>query len=108
MAWELTYGSIPEGMSVLHHCDNKACVRPDHLFLGTQADNIHDMWEKNRAILPRCKGEEHGLHKITDEQVKQIRERYSVGNISQRKLAKEFNIRQSTLWSIVNNLTRKI
>ncbi len=47
-AWELAHGSIPEGMSVLHHCDNPPCVRHDHLFLGTQADNLEDMDAKGR------------------------------------------------------------
>lgn len=48
VAWELTNGPIPAGMSVLHHCDNRPCVRPDHLFLGTQLDNMRDMLAKGR------------------------------------------------------------
>lgn len=48
VAWILFYGEIPEGMSVLHHCDNAPCVRPDHLYLGTQADNMHDVKERGR------------------------------------------------------------
>lgn len=50
LAWELAYGAIPEGMSVLHRCDVPLCVRPEHLFLGTQADNIHDMHAKGRFV----------------------------------------------------------
>lgn len=49
LAWQLANGPIPDGMRVLHHCDNPACVRPDHLFLGTQLDNIADMKAKGRA-----------------------------------------------------------
>ena len=52
VAWELTYGNIPEGMLVCHHCDNPRCVRPEHLFLGTHADNTHDMMLKGRHGLP--------------------------------------------------------
>lgn len=48
VAWELTNGPIPDGLQVCHHCDNPPCVRPDHLFLGTQSDNIQDAVSKGR------------------------------------------------------------
>ena len=49
VSWELAFGEIPEGMSVLHRCDTPRCVRPEHLFLGTKADNAADMSRKRRA-----------------------------------------------------------
>ena len=49
VSWELANGPIPSGLQVLHRCDNPPCVRPDHLFLGTQRDNITDMANKGRA-----------------------------------------------------------
>lgn len=48
VAWELSFGPIPNGLSVLHVCDNRRCVRPDHLFLGTQRDNMIDAVRKGR------------------------------------------------------------
>jgi hypothetical protein len=47
-AWELANGAVPEGLNVLHQCDNRRCVRPDHLFVGTQRENIRDMVAKGR------------------------------------------------------------
>lgn len=67
LAWELANGPIPEGLGVLHHCDNPPCCDPTHLFLGTQAENNADMYAKDRgvsanAIKQYCK---HG-HEFTD------------------------------------------
>lgn len=50
VAWILTHGPIPEGMVVCHHCDNPPCCNPKHLFVGTQADNVHDRDRKGRGI----------------------------------------------------------
>jgi hypothetical protein len=69
VAWELTSGPIPEGLRVLHHCDNPCCVRPDHLFLGTAKDNTRDMLQKGRE----ARGERHGVSKLTAGKVREAR-----------------------------------
>jgi len=60
VAWELTSGPIPDGMQVLHACDNPPCFNPEHLFLGTRSDNMVDMVSKGRAVNPvAALGERH-------------------------------------------------
>ena len=71
VVWELCYGPIPKGQSVLHHCDKPACVQPNHLFLGTQQDNIADMDNKNRR--GSIKGIKNGRSKLTEKNVLDIR-----------------------------------
>jgi HNH endonuclease len=68
-SWEIYFGPIPDGLDVLHRCDVHNCVRPDHLFLGTQADNTHDMIEKGRAAY----GSRHGGAKLDEETVVWLR-----------------------------------
>ncbi len=71
VAWELANGPIPNGLWVLHRCDNPACVNPEHLFLGTATDNVRDMIGKGRN--PPRHGEHGGRTILTTEQVIEIR-----------------------------------
>ncbi len=93
--YSLTNGPIPEGMQVLHSCDNRACVNPLHLWLGTNADNMHDKYLKNR----QTKGETHGMHVLTENNVRQIRELIKQGE-SQRHIASWFGVDQSNVYQI--------
>src|SRR5437868_10934090 len=70
VAYELQYGPIPDGLSVLHHCDVPLCCNPAHLFLGTQADNMADMARKGRSSDQR--GEANTNRKLTAAQVAEI------------------------------------
>ena len=75
-SWMIHHGEIPEGLHVLHKCDNGACVNPAHLFLGTQADNNKDCLQKGRASKPPVlRGNDHPrqARKLTDAQVLEIR-----------------------------------
>lgn len=91
ISFELFVGPIPEGMYVCHSCDNRACVNPSHLFLGTQKDNVQDMYNKSRQSNKRAKGENNGQHKLTEQNIYQIREMIEQG-YSQREIAKRFDV----------------
>jgi hypothetical protein len=97
VAYEFTRGPIPLGLFACHKCDNRACVRPDHLFLGTPRDNIQDAVQKGRM----CAGERQWCAKLTGEQVVDIRRRYAEGGITHKALAREFGVSSATICLIV-------
>jgi HNH endonuclease len=90
-AWQLTYGEIPGNMCVLHRCDVGSCVNPNHLFLGTQADNVLDMDNKGRRRVGA--GTKHRKAKLTDDQVLAIRS----SNKTPNQLAEEFGMHPSSI-----------
>lgn len=92
VAWRLTNGDVPAGLYVLHRCDNRPCVNPAHLFLGTQADNMRDKGAKGRE--PR--GEKRPGAKVNADIVRQIRG----SELSQVKLGKLFGIHGGTVGMI--------
>ena len=100
MAYELTHGPLPDGMFACHHCDNPACVRPDHLFLGTDQDNKADMTHKGRQV----KGSRMKQAKLTEDQVAEIRALYAAGGITQVELGKRYGVRDSTINRTVNRV----
>ena len=100
LSYELAYGAIPIGRNVLHRCDNPACVRPDHLFLGTQTENLMDMTSKGHRSYRSHKGEDNGRAKLTLVQVKGIRQRFAKGKL-RSILAKEYGVDWSTINRIV-------
>ena len=72
-SWAIHFGPIPRGLCVLHRCDNRPCVRPDHLWLGTKRENSRDMVRKGRAHMPDVAGERHPESKLTEADVRAIR-----------------------------------
>lgn len=102
--WTITHGPIPDGLWVLHSCDNPNCVNPMHLWLGTRRDNIADMDAKNRRVVLR--GDDHGSTKVFDSQVAEIRSRYAAGGVTQATLGIEYGISQRTVSDIVTRRRR--
>ena len=131
VSWTLHYGKIPKGLQVLHHCDNPACVNPEHLFLGMNADNVRDRVRRDRGNRPIgdanpirrnpavcCRGDNHwsrtnpekllrgavhGSAKLTESDVLAIRERYAGGAVFQHALAAEFGVSQH----LISCITRR-
>lgn len=97
VSWAIEHGSVPRDLFVLHECDNKNCVRPSHLFLGTHQDNMDDMVAKGRATSPL--GEDHGMSRFTVADVMRIRSR--AGTVSNRTQAIEYGCWPSTIDGIV-------
>lgn len=92
-----TYGDIPDGLCVLHRCDNRLCVRPDHLFLGTYLDNCRDKIAKGRS--GNFSGELNGRAKLTKMQVDRIRADYTKGD--GRRMAGIYGVSKTTILRIV-------
>lgn len=103
LAWVLFNGPIPEGMHVLHKCDVRCCVNPDHLFLGTHTDNMRDMAQKGRGKFPGLSGETNPISKLTEKAVEAIRQEYASGNTTQYALAAKYDVAVMTINRAVNN-----
>jgi len=98
-SYQLFIGQIGD-MHVCHRCDVRACVNPDHLFLGTRSDNMRDMVSKGRNR--STAGEDSHISKLTNDIVYAMRARYDMGGVSQRKLAAEFGYSKSVVGAVVS------
>lgn len=103
-AYDLLVKPIPSGMFVCHRCDNRPCVNPDHLFLGTAADNSADMVRKGRS--PRARGEKSGKAKLTDAEVREILRRRSAGDLC-RSIAADFGVHPAHVSRIATGQRRQ-
>lgn len=100
LGYSLYRGDIPPGIEVFHHCDTPACCNPDHLFLGTHAENMRDMVKKGRRTPPR--GERHSRAKLSTEKVARIKASLASGK-TQTELAREYGVDQSLISRVARN-----
>jgi len=100
VSWEMHNGTIPEGLGVLHKCDVRNCVNPEHLFLGTPADNQADMWEKGRGL----RGRPNPLAKLTPDDVRTMRQERASGT-TLAVLASKYRVTYQAIWLAVTKKT---
>ena len=103
ISWMLHYGEIPSGLDVCHHCDNRLCIRPNHLFLGTRQDNMKDAARKGRVFRPR--GAHSGKSKLTESAVLDMRRRFSHTIESAARLGAEYGVSKHTALAAIYGTT---
>lgn len=106
ISWSIHYGNIPDGLHVLHSCDQTDCCNPTHLFLGTNDDNVQDRESKGRGKTPRLNGESISRAKFTSADVISIRNRCATGE-TQKEIAQEYGVYQSAISKIILRTTWK-
>lgn len=113
LAYEYWYGPIGDESVIRHHCDNPPCCNPSHLDIGTQADNMRDAVVRNRVAV----GQRHGLSKLSDEDVRNIRKRYvrhfekNVNNVWRSNaylLCREYGVSYSQIMRIASGAARAV
>ena len=100
LSYELKFGKIPDDLFCLHKCDVPACTNTDHLFIGTQQDNMTDKMNKGRHGLSNLRGEQIGTSKLVREDVLQIHQMINEGH-TQKSIAEVFDVNQSQI-SVIN------
>lgn len=110
-SWLVNKGKIPNGLYVLHKCDVRACINPDHLFVGTHLDNIKDMVSKNRHAggfrLNPPIGEKHWGSILTAKNVEEIRIKYKTKKFTMQSIGDEYGVTKSSIFRIVRNKSWK-
>jgi hypothetical protein len=106
-AWRLFNGTIPANKHVLHKCDVRNCVNPDHLFLGTHKDNMADMVKKGRLVVPNVEGEHNPQAKLNKVKVARMRQLRLKTNMSYRKIANLFGVSDMTAYRAIKGVNWK-
>lgn len=101
LAWKFFRGEIAAGLVVCHKCDVRACVNPDHLFVGTMMDNMTDMKEKGRS--PH--GDNHSRSKLSAKKVKRIKTMLAEGRMRVSEIARAFGVSHTAIDCIANGRT---
>ncbi|SIT74622.1 HNH endonuclease [Pontibaca methylaminivorans] len=101
ISFQMFIGDIPDGYVVCHSCDNRLCVNPRHLWIGTQSDNLKDAVAKGRMFRPDTTGERNGNKKLNWGKVEAIREMHSRG-VKKHLIAQAFQVSPSTIGEVVN------
>jgi hypothetical protein len=100
--WFEVNGPIPEGLIVMHRCDNPACIRPSHLLLGTHAQNVADKIAKGRGN----EGSKHGNSKLSEEEVAEIRRLRKESKCTLESIGRKFGVNKSCISRILNGTRR--
>ncbi len=104
VAWVLINGAIPDGLLVCHTCDNRRCVDPKHLFIGTYSDNRKDALAKGRAVMPNLCGDQISWSKLTKDDIPIIRNRHASGD-SYYAIAKDYPVSRASIRCAVLGVT---
>lgn len=106
LSYELFFGKIPNGLNVCHKCDNRKCVNPEHLWLGSQSENLTDASTKGRMKQPDTRAHRNGNTTLTWDKVRAIRAMHARG-LRKFHIARLFNVSASTISNITNHQTWK-
>lgn len=110
ISWMLCRGDIPEGILVCHTCDNRGCMNPSHLFLGTNTDNLQDMVRKGRSTRGRVfhYGETHPMARLSDKEVDEILLLYSSGDYTYMQLSTIYNVTFQHIGALITGKRRNV
>lgn len=103
VAYKIWVGDIPKGLYVLHRCDNRLCIEPSHMYLGTHQDNMNDMMKKNRQN--KRPGALHHMTNFTEKEIIEIRRLWKEGLETQTGLSRKYKVGLSTIHNIVRRKT---